>query len=289
MTDYQSGTTIGMQCLHFRFQMLYQVCREPCHFPYHHFIHTLSKHLLGNFKTPLCHTFLETIILESFLYAYRIPELIVSSEFCICKAGNLQVFYCFSNFRVIKKFSWDFFCIGIYLCQESEPQHHHTLVTDRMGSEFRKFYEGKMQAFYYLITVLVMHNAIIMNEIRSIALEDIIHKVEGIYGLQSTVFFSLYRLTDIEFGCIEQNSLLESFRPLHLHFHAEFPSSGICAKYVHKGVLVAFKFGHKFCRQILYLMYLLFFAKWQECIQKTNQSLWMIAEYLLKRDICLWV
>ena len=88
-------------------------------------------------------------------------------------------------------------------------------------------------------------------------------------------------------GCIEQYSLLESVRPFHLHLHAELPASGIFAEYIHYGILTPFELGHKFCRQILYLVYLLFFAEWQEGVQKADQSFRMIAEYLLEREVCL--
>ena len=72
-----------------------------------------------------------------------------------------------------------------------------------MRSELREFNEGEMQAFNDLITVLVMHDAVIMDEIWSIMHKDIIHKIQGIYGLQFAVFASLFSLTHIEFGCIE--------------------------------------------------------------------------------------
>ena len=101
-----------------------------------------------------------------------------------------------------------------------------------------------------------MHDAIVVDEIRSIMRKDIIHKIQGIYGLQLTVFSSLFSLTHIELRRIEQYPLLESVRPFHLHFHAELSASGICAEYVHYGVLASFELGYKFCRQILYLMYL---------------------------------
>ena len=37
------------------------------------------------------------------------------------------------------------------------------------------------------------------------------------------------------------------------------------------------------------LPYLLFFAEWQEGVQKADQSFRMIAEYLLEREVCLRV
>ena len=60
-------------------------------------------------------------------------------------------------------------------------------------------------------------------------------------------------------------------------------------EYIHNGILTPFELWHKFCRQILYLMYLLLFAEWQECVQKADQSFGVIAEYLLERKVCLRV
>ena len=156
-----------------------------------------------------------------------------------------------------------------------------------MRSELGKFYKGEMQAFYHLIAILVVHDAIVVDEIGSIMHKDIIHKIQGIYRLQFTVFSSLFSLTHIELGCIEQYSLLESVRPFHLHFHAELPASGIGAEYIHNGVLTPFELGYKFCGQILDFVYLLLFAEWQKGVQKADQSCGMIAEYLLERKVCL--
>ena len=156
-----------------------------------------------------------------------------------------------------------------------------------MRSELREFNEGEMQALDDLIAVLIVHDAVVVDEIRSIMRKDIIYQVERIHWLQFAVFSALFSLTHIEFGCIEQYALLESIRPFHLHFHAELPASDICAEYIHYGVLAPFELGHKFCRQILDFVYLLLVAEWQEGVQKTDQSFRMIAEYLLERKVCL--
>ena len=64
-------------------------------------------------------------------------------------------------------------------------------------------------------------------------------------------------------------------------------SFDVGAEYIHYGILAPFELGHKFCWQILYLVYLLLFAEWQEGVQKADQSCGMIAEYLLEREVCL--
>ena len=43
-----------------------------------------------------------------------------------------------------------------------------------MRSELREFYEGEMQTFDYLITVLIVHDAVVVDEIWSIMRKDII-------------------------------------------------------------------------------------------------------------------
>ena len=156
-----------------------------------------------------------------------------------------------------------------------------------MRSELREFYEGEMQSLDDLITVLVVHDAVVVDEIRSIMRKDVIYQVERIHGLEFAVFSSLFSLTHIELGGIEQYSLLEGIRPFHLHLHTELPVSYVGAEYINNGILAPFELGHKFCWQILDFMYLLFFAEWQEGVQKTDQSFRVIAEYLLEREVCL--
>ena len=219
----------------------------------------------------------------------QIPKLIIGTKLGIRKAGNFKIFYGFSNLRIIKQVGRNILRVGIDFCEETEPQDHHALIGNGMRSELREFYEGEMQAFDDLVAVLIVHDAVVVNEIRSIMRKDIIYQVERIHWLQFAVFASLFCLTHIELGCIEQYSLLEGIRPFHLHFHAELPASDICAEYIHNGVFASFELGHKFCRQILYLVYLLFFAEWQEGVQKADQSFRMIAEYLLERKVCLRV
>ena len=246
-----------------------------------------SSTFLHAFLHTFFHSFLVPVIQEGSFNTYGIPKLVIGSEFGICKAGNFKIFYGFSNLRIIEQVGRNLLRVGIDFCQETELQDHHALVGDGMWSELREFYEGEMQAFDDLIAVLIVHDAVVVDEIRSIMRKDIIHKILGIYRLKFAVFASLFCLTHIELGCIEQYSLLESVRPFHLHFHAELPASDICAEYIHYGVLAPFELRHKFCRQILYLVYLLFFAEWQEGVQKTDQSFRMIAEYLLERKVDL--
>ena len=88
-----------------------------------------------------------------------------------------------------------------------------------MRSELREFYEGEMQALDDLIAVLIVHDAVVVDEIRSIMRKDIIHKIQGIYGLKFAVFSSFFSLTHIEFGCIdlplaEQKKMLDHLAKL---------------------------------------------------------------------------
>ena len=94
-----------------------------------------------------------------------------------------------------------------------------------MRSELRQLYEGEMQAFNHLVAVLVVHNAVVVDEIWSVMLKDVVYQIQGIHRLELAVFSALFGLTHVELGCIKQYSLLESVRPFHLHFHAEFSAS----------------------------------------------------------------
>lgn len=67
-----------------------------------------------------------------------------------------------------------------------------------MRCELREFNEGEMQAFDDLITVLVVHDAVVVDEFRSIMRKDIIYQVERIHRLKFAVFSSLFSLTHIE-------------------------------------------------------------------------------------------
>ena len=235
--------------LHLRFQQLYLLCRQPRHIHDRCFIHSICQHLPANlnaslvhaffyaFSSAFFHSFLVAVIYEGSFNAYGIPELVVGSELGIREAGNLQLFYGFSYLWVIEQVGRNLLCVGIDFREETEPQDHHALIGNGMRSELREFYEGEMQALDDLIAVLVMHDAVVVDEIRSIMRKDIIYQVERIHRLEFTVFSSLFSLTHIELGCIEQYSLLECVRPFHLHFHAELPASDICAEYIHNGIL----------------------------------------------------
>jgi len=165
---------------------------------------------LHTFSNSFFLTFLVAVIYEGSFNAYGIPKLVVGSEFGIRETGNFQFLYGFSYLRIIKQIGRNILRIGINFCEETEPQYHHALVGNGMRSELREFNEGEMQAFDDLIAVLIVHDAVVVDEIWSIMRKDIIHKIQGIYGLQFTVFSSLFSLTHIELGCIEQYSLLKS-------------------------------------------------------------------------------
>ena len=201
--------------LHLCFQQLHLLCRQPRHIYDSCFVHALCQHLSGNLKASLVHaflqafsssfflTFLVAVIYEGSFNAYGIPELVVGPEFCIRETGNLQLLYGFSYFWVIEQVGRNLLCIGIDFCEETEPQYHHALVGNGMWCELREFYEGEMQTFDNLIAVLIMYDAIVVDEIWSIMRKDIIHKLQGIYRLEFTVFSSLFFFFFIEFGCFE--------------------------------------------------------------------------------------
>ena len=143
---------------------------------------------LHTFSNSFFLTFLVAVIYEGSFNAYGIPKLVVGSEFGIREAGNLQLLYGFSYLRIIKQIGRNILRIGINFCEETEPQYHHALVGNGMRSELREFYEGEMQAFDYLVAVLIVHDAVVVDEIWSIMRKDIIYQVERYTGCSSLYF-----------------------------------------------------------------------------------------------------
>ena len=92
----------------------------------------------------------------------------------IGETGNLQFLYGFPYLRVIEQVGRNLLRVGIDFREETEPQDHHALVGDGMRSELREFYEGEMQALDDLIAVLIVYDAVVVDEIRSIMRKDII-------------------------------------------------------------------------------------------------------------------
>ena len=128
------------------------------------------------FSSSFLHTFflsfLVAVIYEGSFNAYGIPEFVVGPKFGISETGNLQLLYGFSYLWVIEQVGRNLLRVGIDFRQETEPQDHHAFVGNGMRSELRELYEGEMQAFNHLIAVLVVHDAIVVDEIRSIMRKD---------------------------------------------------------------------------------------------------------------------
>jgi len=130
--------------------------------------------------------------------------------------------------------------------------------------ELGKFDEGEVQALYDFFAVLVMHNLVVVDEaVWHIVLKDVIDEVQGINWSEFTVTFLLLCLSDIEFGGIEEDTLLEGRGPFHLHLHAKHSAIDVLAQDVHDGVLVLVKLGHEFVLQILDALYLLAVIEWE--------------------------
>ncbi len=123
-----------------------------------------SDAFLHAFFHTCFHSFLVSVIQKGSFNTYRIPEFIIGSELGICKTGNFKIFYGFSNLWVIEQVGRNLLRVGIDFCQETEPQDHHALVSDGMWSELREFNEGEMQALDNLIAVLIVHDAVVVDE-----------------------------------------------------------------------------------------------------------------------------
>ena len=98
-------------------------------------------------------------------------------------------------------------------------------------------------------------------------------------SIRLTLYFKKELKTVIDYGLVEFGKTTVK------RFHNEYKD--IKHRLMFHPLSSPRELGHKFCWQILYLVYLLLFAEWQEGIQKTDQSCGMIAEYLLEREVCL--
>ena len=94
----------------------------------------------------------------------NVVRIMTSVDGMNTKHSHPHFFYGFPNLRIIKQVGRNLLRIGIDFREETEPQYHHALVGDGMWSELREFYEGEMQALDDLIAVLIMHDAVVVDE-----------------------------------------------------------------------------------------------------------------------------
>ena len=155
-----------------------------------------------------------------------------------------------------------------------------------MGLELRKLNECEMQAVDNLVAVQLMYNIIVVDKFIGIFLyEGLVDKVERVDRLQQLILALLVELAHEGLGSVEQHSLLESFCPQHLHLNNKLTVLHVAASHIHNTVFAYISVGHKFWREILHALYLLIVGQWQQSIEKTNEQVLMLAEYLLEGKV----
>ena len=229
-------------------------------------------------------------MLQGLLNPHAVPKLVVRAQLLLAERRHLDLLQGLADGRVAKKVGRGLLGAGVYLSEETEPQHHHALVGYAVGSELGQLDEREVEAVYHLVAVLVVHDAVVVDEtVGHVVLEDVVHEVEGVHWTQLAVVLVPHGLRDIQLRGVEENALLERVAPLHLHLHTELPASDILAQHVDDGVLVLVKLGHEFRWQILDVAYLLVIGERQQRVEKTGQQVGMPAEYLLECQVGLGV
>ena len=97
--------------------------------------------------------------------------------------------------------------------------------------------EHQVKAVDDPVGILLMDQTIIMVVIIQLGLENLIQQIQGVDRLQKLIIFSLIQLTHIRLGSVEQDTVLELFRPDHLHLHDKLPSELVMATDIHDAVL----------------------------------------------------
>ena len=131
----------------------------------------------------------------------------------------------------------DHFRLLVDLRHEAEPQDLHLLLAEGMWRKLGQLDEHQVKAVDDPVGILLMDQTIIMVVIIQLGLENLIQQIQGIDRLQKLIIFSLIQLTHIRLGSVEQDTVLELFRPDHLHLHDKLPSELVMATDIHDAVL----------------------------------------------------
>ena len=107
-----------------------------------------------------------------------------------------------------------------------------------------------MEALDQLVVVEIVDDIVVVDELVGVVLHKyLVDQIEGIDGLQQLVPASLVELADKGLGSIEEHTLLEGWRPKHLHLHQELTSHDVFAPYVHDTILAHIVVGNQFGRE----------------------------------------
>lgn len=147
-----------------------------------------------------------------------------------------------------------------------------------------------MEALDQLVVVEIVDDIVVVDELVGVVLHKyLVDQIEGIDGLQQLVPASLVELADKGLGSIEEHTLLEGWRPKHLHLHQELTSHDVFAPYVHDTILAHIVVGNQFGREILHLLHQLVFLERQQGVEQADEQILMLAKYLLEGQIGLGI
>ena len=147
-----------------------------------------------------------------------------------------------------------------------------------------------METLDQLVVVEIVDDIVVVDELVGVVLHKyLVDQIEGIDGLQQLVPASLVELANKGLGSIEEHTLLEGWRPKHLHLHQELTSHDVFAPYVHDTILAHIVVGNQFGREILHLLHLLVFLERQQGVEQADEQILMLAKYLLEGQIGLGI
>ena len=143
-----------------------------------------------------------------------------------------------------------------------------------------------MQPVDDLVCPFIVYQPVVVVIIFHVRLENLVHQVERVHGLEQFVVPAFAQLPNVCFRRIEKHSLLEFLRPYHLHFHNELPSHGVFAAYVHDAVLAERVVRHHLAGQIFHAGHFLFrFVERQKGVEQAHDQIRMLAEYFFEREV----
>ena len=191
--------------------------------------------------------------------------------------------------RIVQKLCRGALRVLVYLGQEAEPQDLHLLLGEVLRLELRQFHKHEVQTFENLTAVLgVNHPVVVVVPIHA-RLENLVDEIERIDRLEQVVLLRLVKLPDVCLGRIEEDSLAEVRRPVHLHLDNELASASLLATDIDNRVFACRGARHKFRRQIFYRFNLLAIIKRQQGVKEAYDEILVLAKNLLEGHIGLWI
>ena len=213
----------------------------------HSYIQSLST---ASASSPVALAMDAASSLEGLLHADRVPEPFVGRQLSVAERGFFERVHCLLQFGVFQQLLRHLARPLVYLGEVPEPQHLHPLLAVGVWVELREFDEHQVQPVYHLLCMLDVYKAVVVVEFPELGLEDFVHEVQGVYGLEEGIVVSLFDLPHVRFRRVEQDALAELLRPYHLHLHDEVPSPVVPAPDVHDAVLPEGVVGNHFCREV---------------------------------------